>query len=178
MKISVLLVIALLFFTGCTMPTKEQVYHPSRGEQLVNSTLAKTAKIIQDKYNLKPCGVGAAMPGGPIQELTLCFSTKYSFTREQLRVLLIKSAHELINQVTQNDEIQQLLKVRPFTIKNVEIIIYNQDKNGRTLYDPEILTAEISKAVLTYQTIEPNAYFKLKNEFEETYEDALKEVKE
>ena len=49
--------------------SKQQKYQPSKGEQLVNSILAKTAKIIKDKYNLKPCGEGAAMPGGPIQEL-------------------------------------------------------------------------------------------------------------
>ncbi len=79
------------------MACDRQGYHPSKGEQLVNSTLGKTAKIIKDKYNLKPCGSGASMPGGPIQKLALCFDTKYPLTKEQLRELLIKSAHELVN---------------------------------------------------------------------------------
>ena len=68
MKTTFVLLITLLIFTGFVMKNKE--YHLSQGEQLVNSILAKTAKIIKDKYDLKPCGEGAAMPGGPIQELT------------------------------------------------------------------------------------------------------------
>ena len=78
------------------MANNKQEYHPSKGEQLVNSILAKAAKIIKDKYNIKPSGVGAAMPGGPIQEVTLCFDTKYPYTKEQLRELLIKIIARII----------------------------------------------------------------------------------
>ena len=69
MKITFISLITLLIFTGFIMKNKQQELFPSKGEQLVNSTLAKTAKIIKEKYDIKPCGVGAAMPGGPIQEL-------------------------------------------------------------------------------------------------------------
>lgn len=176
MKTTFILLIILLIFTGFIMTSKQpkQEYHPSKGEQLINSILAKTAKIIEKKYNIKPCGVGAAMPGGPIQGLTLCFDTKYPHTKEQLRDLLIKSAQELFSQVNENKEIQNFLKVRPFDIKNVQIIIYNHDKNGREVYDPGISTAEISQGILTYQTVDRSDTFKYKNEFEETYEEALK----
>ena len=119
------------------MINKDQ-YYSSKGEQLVNSILAETAKMIEKKYNIKPCGLGAAMPGGPIQELTLCFDTKSIHTKEQLRELLIISAQELLRQVNENNDIQGFLKVRPFTIKNIHIIIYNHDKDGREVYDPNI----------------------------------------
>ena len=55
-----------------------------------------------------------------------------------MRELLIKSAQELLNQINENKEIQEFLKERPFTIKNVQIIIYNHDKNGQEVYDPDI----------------------------------------
>jgi hypothetical protein len=155
---------------------KKQENSPSKGEQLVNSTLAKTAKTINEKYNIKPCGVGAAMPGGLIQEFTLCFNTKSSYTKEQLRELLIKSAQELLKQVNENNEIQEFLKERPFNLKNVQIIIYNSDKEGREVYDPGISTAEISQGILTYQTVDKSDTFKYKHEFEETYKDALKAI--
>jgi hypothetical protein len=176
MKTTFLFSIILLIFTVFIMTNKKPEYYPSKGEQLVNSTLAKTAKIIKDKYNLKPCGEGAAMPGGPIQELALCFDTKYPYTKEQLRDLLIKSANELLNQVNENREIQNFLKERPFNIKNVQIIIYNHDKNGRSVRDPEISNAQILQGVLTYSTIDPEDSFKYKNEFEESYEEALKAI--
>jgi hypothetical protein len=156
------------------MHNKDQEYHPSEGEQLVNSLLPKAAGIIQDKYKIRPCGVGVSMPGGPIQELTLCFNTKYPYTKEELRKLLIDSAHELLNQVQKNKEIQKFIKEPPFTIKNVQIIIYNNDKNGKEVYDPEILTAGISQGTLTYRTVESDINFRLKNQFKESYEEALR----
>ena len=110
MKYIVFLVIILFIFTGFIMSSKQDEYHPSKGEQLVNSTLAKTAKIIKDKYNLKPCGEGASMPGGPIQKLAFCFDTKSPYSRVQLRELLIKSAQELLKQVNENNDIQEFLK--------------------------------------------------------------------
>src|SRR5262249_1376370 len=123
---------------------------------------------------IKPCGMGAAMPGGPIQELILCFDTKQPYTKEELRGLLIKSAQELLNHISQNNEIQQFLMIRPFTINNVQIIIYNHDENGMGLQDPEISTAEISEGILTYRTIDPEDTFKFKHQFEESFEEALR----
>jgi hypothetical protein len=171
--------IVLFIVTGFIMSNKSNKrpeYPLSKGEQLVNSTLAKTAKIIKQKYNLNPCGTGAAMPGGPIQELTLCFNTKFPYSKEQLRTLLIQSSQELLNQVTENSEIQEFLAVRPFTIKNIQIIIYNSEKSGREVFDPGISTTEISQGILTYQTVDSKNTFKYKNEFEESYEEALKAI--
>ena len=71
--------------------------------------------------------------------------------KRQLRELLIKSAQELLNQVNENEEIQKFLKEPPFTIKNVQIIIYNHDKKGREVY--EILELQMRKyleGILTY----------------------------
>ncbi|MDP1880486.1 MAG: hypothetical protein Q8K60_06070 [Parachlamydiaceae bacterium] len=158
------------------MTSNKQEYHPSKGEQLVNSILGKTAKIIKEKYNLKPFGAGTAMPGGPIQELTLCFDTKSSYTKDQLRELLINAAQELLEQVNQNKEIQEFINEPPFTIKNIQIIIYNHDRKGRSLKDPDISNAQILQGILNYSTIDPEDSFKYKNEYEENYEEALKVV--
>jgi len=114
------------------------------------------------------------MPGGPIQEVTLCFDTKLPYTKNHLRELLIKSAEELLNQVNEDKEIYQFLKYQPFTIRNVEIIIYNNDKNGLEVFDPAISVARISQGHLIYRTTDVNDTFKYKNEFKESYEEALK----
>ena len=174
MRIIITLLIILSIFVGFVMLNKHPKYHPSRGEQLVNSTLAKAAKIIKEKYNVIPCGVGVSMPGGPIQKVALCFDTKYPYTKEQLRELLIKVAQELLKQVDENQEIQEYLKEHPFTIKNVQIIIYNHDKNGNSLTDPQISNAQILRGIVSYATIDPEDSFKYKNEFEESYEEAVK----
>lgn len=176
-SITIALILTLLIFTSFIMSNnRQQEYYPSKGEQLINSTLAKTAKIIQKKYNIRPSGVGVAMPGGPIQEVTLCFDTKYHHTKEQLRTLLINITKELVEEVNENKEIQEFLKKPPFTIENVEIVIYNHDQNGRSICDPDVSLAEISQAKLIYRSIDPKDSFKYKSRFEECYEEALKAI--
>ena len=170
LKLALILFLFLIFNTYCN----RREYPLSKGEKLVNSLLAKTAKNIKDKYKLRPCGVGVAMPGGPIREVTLCFDTTDGYTQTQLRGLLIKISLELLEQIVENNEIQAFLKEIPFTIKNVEVIIYNHDENGRSLKDPQISVASISQGILYYYTIDPENNFKYKNEYEESYEEALR----
>lgn len=152
--------------------TKES--YPPKGEQLVNSILAETAELIEKKYNIKSCGAGAAMPGGPIKELTLCFDTKFIHTKQQLRELLIISAQELLRHVNKNNDVQKFLKERPFTIKNVQIIIFNHDKDSREVYDPNISGAQIARGVLIYRTVSKSDGFRFKDQYEESYDEALK----
>jgi hypothetical protein len=172
----VLAVFLFLMLTSFFMLSQDP-YRPSRGEELVNMTLSKTMKTLKNKYKLRPAGSGAAMPGGPIQKLTLCFDAK-NLTKEKLRELLIKFAQELLDQVIANEEMQQFLAIKPFTIKNIQIMIFNHDSNNRELYDPGISTAEISNGILTYQTTDRNETCKYKNEFTETYEEALQALSE
>jgi hypothetical protein len=172
--ITFFLVLNLLIFMSFIMRDKQQEYYPSKGEQLINSTLAKAAKLIQEKYNIRPSGVGVAMPGGPIQEVTLCFDTKYPNTKEQLRELLINISQELLDQINRNKELQEFIKEPPFTIKNVQIIIYNHDKDGKEIYDPNISGAQIAQGVLTFRTVDKSDTFRFKNQFEESYDEALK----
>ncbi len=152
---------------------KEDAYHPSKGSQLVGNIQTETIKIINKKYSLNCCGSGVAMPGGPILEITLCFQTKCAHTQDQLRELLIKSAQELVNQVNNNEEIQQFLTEPPFSLKNVQIIIFNHDASGRELYDPYLCGGEISNEELKYRSVDINDTFKYNHEYKESYEEAL-----
>ena len=170
MKIAALVAL-LSIFTGFLLQNDPYL---SEGEKLVNITLSDTAKIIKNKYKIQPSGSGAAMPGGPIQELTLCFDTKGPFSKKYLRKLVVQCAQEVVNQVNANTQIQQFLAKPPFTVKNVQIIIYNHDKNGRETDDPEIGIAEISRGILTYSTHDPKDRYRYKTDVDETYEEALK----
>ncbi len=176
--ITFFLVLTLLIFMSFIMKDEQQGYYPSKGEQLINNTLAKAAKLIQEKYNIRPSGVGVAMPGGPIQEVTLCFDTKHVNNKEQLRSLLIRVSKELLDHINRNKELQEFIKEPPFTIKNVQIIIYNHDKDGKKIYDPNISGAQIAQGILIFRTVDKSDTFRFKNEYEESYEEALKALSE
>ncbi len=55
----------------------------------------------------------------------------------------------------------------------MQIIIYNHDKEGRSLVDPNISNAQISEVILTYRAIDPQDSFKYKSRFTESYQEAL-----
>lgn len=178
MKIFLILGFSLLsFFADLLMPKYESPHYKT--EYFVNETLANTRKIINAKYpDIRPCGTGISMPGGPVRELGLYFTTKGPFTKEFIRQLTIEFAQELLYQINSNEEFRSHLIKYPFTIENVQIIIYNHDKNGGRVYDPEIGVADLTAGVLTYNTYDPESeYCKYKNEFNETYEEALELLK-
>ncbi len=152
-------------------------YQPSRGSELVHEIIAKTAKSGQKEYGLKPCGSGASMPNGPIKTIRLSFDTRKAHTKDQLRELLINMAQLMVQQVEDNEEIQKFIKNPPFTVNNAEIIIFNHDEKGLQVYDPCIGVAQISNSKLWYVTNDPNGSIKYKNEYEETYEEALELLK-
>lgn len=169
----------MLIITGFVMLRNEnQQYYPSRGEELINEILNNSAEAIYKKYDTKPCGVGLAMPGGPIRKATLCFNTRYPYNKTELRKFLVEFSSDLLHGIRQNDEIQEFLARRPFTINNVEIIIYNNGKDGREIYDPQISVARISSGILIYRTKDIDDKYKLNNEYRESYEEALKLLNE
>lgn len=62
MRTLVLLIIISLFLIKVFSLNTKQDYSLSKDEQLVNSLLAKTTKIIQNKYDINPSGVGVSRP--------------------------------------------------------------------------------------------------------------------
>lgn len=170
---SISIVAGLLFFIFIWFIIFHGEMYASQVDRSVGKVLNNATKVIQKKYKIKASGTGISMPDGIVGHLGLAFTTKSSLSKNELRKLLVGGGQELLKQINDNKDIQPFLKTAPFTIKNVEIIIYNHDKDGRGLRDPEISTAEISDGILTYRTINPDNHFQYKNEFRETYEEAL-----
>ncbi|MBA3238057.1 MAG: hypothetical protein H0T62_06870 [Parachlamydiaceae bacterium] len=145
----------------------------TNSERIVNKILYEASTSIEKKYNLKPIGTGISMPGGVVKNLSLAFDPRQRFSKDQLRELTIQFSTELLNQINSNEEIQPSLVKRPFTIENVEIVIYNHDKQGYSIYDPEIAVAHLDHGIIDYKTNDPENEFKYKNRHKETYEEAL-----
>lgn len=149
-------------------------YHPSKAESLVNEILHQTARSIMRKHKIEVIGEGASMPRGVIKSLTLEFDSRERLSKDQLRVLLFEFSKKLMQNVNLNHEIKEFLESVPFTEKNVEIVIHNNDKSGRELFDPEISVASIENGIFSYKTGDRENTFKYKNRYEETYEEAVK----
>lgn len=170
--LSLRVILLLSIFYGFCMPIYLDGYQPDVSV-LVDIVTARAEKIIEKKYKLKACGAGIGMPGGIVEHLGLAFNTNKPLTKDQLRILLIEFAQILLHEVTSNKEIQPFLIQTPFTLNNIQIIFYNNNIDGREVFDPGISTAQILSGVLDYRTIDPDT-FRYKKIVEEPYEEALK----
>jgi hypothetical protein len=183
--LSFLLIIGVLF-SFLPVDFRDKIMFPfqsddkylSKAEQSVNQILYETSSSINKKYKINTVGTSASMPGRDVRQLGLEFETRQRLTKEQLRKLLIQFGEELLHNINSNEDIQPYLTKRPFTLENVEIIIYNHDQQGYWLYDPEIGIGHLYKGKIEYNTHDPDKEYGYKNTFEETYEEALKLIQE
>jgi hypothetical protein len=128
----------VIFFLYMQVQIARHTPPPSREELLAYEMLALSTKKIKKEYGLRCVGTGLSMPGGPIRKLYLDFSVKGPLSQDALRNLLIKCAQAVVSCVNSNEEIQQYLYEKPFTVNNVRIVIYNHDKKNNWVYDPYI----------------------------------------
>jgi len=146
--------------------------------EIAGEILQQTEVFAHKRYPLHACGTIMMMPSGNVKEIGLCFQAKTFLTRDHLRILLLECGEKLIQQINSNQPFQKFLNKRPFTMKEARIIIYNIDKSGDEPLDPLITNAEISGGVLTYLTQDPKKKWTYKNEFQESYEEALEIIKQ
>jgi len=170
-KIIYLFLFLCLIFVGASNP-----YDEKKHAKIFYGTLGKVSRLIQKKYQLTPIGSGGKAFGGPITQFSLSFDIRAPLSREELRKILIYSSKDFLLIVNSEKEVQPYLVPKPFMLENIEIIIFNHDINGRTVFDPLITVAKVSNGILSFRSEDPEKEYTVKNYYKETYEEALKIV--
>lgn len=150
------------------------MFNKSIAQQSVGHIQDAASKNIERKYKVYTSGSGVGMPGGVVRKISLCFSTKKPFSEEEIIRFIIDAAEEIVKQTNANEAIQPFLKEKPFTIKNVQIIIHNMSKQRTSMIAPEVTSGGITNGILDYYSVESEETFKIIKEFEISYEDAKK----
>ncbi|MBX9703516.1 MAG: hypothetical protein K2X39_05130 [Silvanigrellaceae bacterium] len=144
---------------------------------LVSEIQNNTENNLKRRFkNISVCGTGVTMPEGVISQIALSFNTHDLFTKEELRFFIIAAAEDLLHEVKMNNRIQSSLKNYSFQIEDVRIIVYNKNKDGHDVIDPNISIADISQGILTFRTMNPKMPHQIKTHFTETYKEAKKTI--
>lgn len=153
----------------------------SPDEAAVHKLLEKASRYLTKKYCMQTVGTNIAMPSGVVKLLGLDFQIKGPLSREELRKILIASAHDFLKLINDDPELKYYLSRSPFTIENVDLTLFIVDVDGRGLRDPHIGIASIKRGCLGYDVLvsEYNKDLKMeipkyKEEMEESYQEALK----
>lgn len=154
-------------------------YEMSKATQAVNNVMSKMAKSIEKKYHMRPSGSCISMPDGNVRKLGFDYKIQGPLSREEIRKLLLGIGQEFLTIINSDEAIKPFLTKYPFEIENIQSIIFFIDSKGYNLNEPYIGIGEIARHKLFYAIlIEKNNIPVTVNEFEESYEDALKAVQE
>ena len=138
-------------------------------------------EVVKDKlikrYNMRVIGVAGGM-ADCVNLVGLSFQIRRPLSKERLREIIVDSVEEFLTSINKNERLRPFLKNYPFTAKEIEIEIFIVDNTGREVYDPEIMLAAAYRGTVKYRTEDKDNKFGYKSTTEESYETALKIVKE
>ena len=166
-------IVSWIFISG----TKMEYVIPEY-EKISDKITAKTAKKLSKKYQLDPAGSGGSMMHD-VEMLALSFNCYRPLSIDESRRLVVGCVNEYLNSVNENKEIRPYLHNFPFTEENLEIVIFFYENNNFKDVQPgQVSCASTVKGKIFYHTKDSQDEYKLETLHQETYEEALRIVKE
>lgn len=162
----------LNFAIFCSIFSACMKYEVPPDEKAVNAAMSRNSHTLAKKYHMHPFGVTVAMPEGDIQYLELEFQIQGPLPKQEIRQLLINVAHDFLADINSDAELCAYLKNHSLTIKDIGIGLFLIDSARKSLNDPVIGIAKISRGALRYLTLVTNNIRSIKSEYDESYEEA------
>jgi hypothetical protein len=169
-----------LFLIGCGSKN----YEIPPNEKAVNDVVGRNSKALAKKYCMRPFAITVAMPGGDIKYLELEFQIRGPLSQQELRKVLINSAHDFLNDINADLQLCSYLKNNHMEIKDIGITLFLIGSTGIGLKAPYISIASISKGKLEYEimalkydTVIKREIPYIKSVSTETYEEAINALK-
>ena len=162
-----LLLLIMLTFIGC-QPRDHQ--GPSEQEKIENAIIAQTAKQLKIEKKLSPAGFGGSDIEGQ-EFLEISFQYFQPLNIEQAREFVIYSAQVFLNNLSNDKRLQSLIK-KPYTMGNIQIVVYIYNPDYSKLEPPNVGLVELIRNKIIY------SYGNFEKVHEETYEEALEKLKD
>lgn len=136
-----------LLLNGC----ESTKYEVPPSEKAVNRAVGRNSKVLAKKYCMRPFAITVAMPGGDIKYLELEFQIRGPLSINEMRKILINSAHDFLIDINADLELCSYLNNNQMGIKDIGIKIFLIDSAGIDLNEPHISIASIKKGELEYK---------------------------
>ena len=140
----------------------------------VNRLFSTIGRDLSKKYALKYTGNGVSMFEGPVKKLSIEFELHKRLAKSEARYLLFQLANDFLNAINNDNSLQQFLVNKPFNIKNIQIVIFLFDENGKEILEPDFCVATLVNESILYnyaQNVLPSPYSRSETE---DYEEAVK----
>jgi hypothetical protein len=149
--------------------------HLPKEDKAFYGFLQKEGKILGKKYKMSMSSIGGG--GGGDQGfwlMDLGFQRENSLlTEEQARKLIVQVVNDFLTDVNQEESLRPYMRDYPFTSKNVDIAIFNADKEIGDTYHPFIRVVDSNQGKVGYLTEEEGQIYGYKSEKYETWDEAV-----
>lgn len=140
-------------------------------EKIADKITEKTAKKLKEQKNLRLVGTGGKMMND-IQAMNMSFYFYQEVDLKAARKLIVYAINEYLSEINNNKEVRPYLHEYPFTVKNVEIMIFFYKPDRSNLSPEKIYCISSINGMLEYYIhSDPSQAI-----HEETYEEALQAI--
>jgi hypothetical protein len=107
-----------------------------------------------------------------IRMLSISFNYYKSVGIEEARELIVPAVTTFLNEINSNEEIRSYLKNYPFEAKNIEVVIFICEPDGRNVRPDQLSAITARNGIVSYKIDNPESkLFAVVHQ--ETYEEAL-----
>lgn len=165
--IIILLSFIYLSFGGCDKRSEKR--------KLMFPIFIKISKKFEDEHRLKQV---AFFEEGmkKYNYVGLEFTSNRVLSKAEGRKFLIEAVEELKNEINSTPKLLPYLDPSPFTYDNIDIVIFDYNDDGSSIFYPNITVFNAFKGKILYKTKIPEKPYGYYTVEEESYEDALKIV--
>lgn len=105
--------------------------HATDGNKAIGRFANDFVKQITKEYGLRVFATGASFPV-KLESISLTFEANYSKDVSSARKLVVEIAHQMIEKMNQDSNLQKYLSNTPATVKNIELtIIFKEEDKGK-----------------------------------------------
>jgi hypothetical protein len=146
--------------------------------KMAGRAMQQTVYKVEGAYQLYFVGCMVALPDKLYKKIGMKFQSYRPITKDEGRKALLYGAQQLLDQLNGNQALQPFFEIAPFTVDNIEFVIFAVSETGQQLYDPDISKFALRDGVITYTKHDSQKkYHEVTEEFE-SYSDAVKMIEE
>ena len=130
---------------------------------------------MKKEKGLQCIGTGGGMMTD-IQRMAISFQFFQEVDLAQARELLVSTTVEYLHAINSSREVRPYLHNYPFGLENIEVMMWVEDPNGKSIPIDQIAQMTLSNGVLSYYSYKYDPGNSYRELHKETYEEALKIV--
>jgi hypothetical protein len=122
----------------------------------IDKLVQKVSKRLEKRHQLTLSNYASRRPDERLDEMVLQFEIRGPLPRQQLRIILVDCANELVHEVNRNEALKPHLASDPFTPNNVHITLWVKDLVGNEPPPPpnvgiaKFQEGEVSFSIIDY----------------------------